>query len=85
VALLEQRKLVTRRANREDMRESLLSLTGAGRSVYEDLVPVALDFTRKLVDAIEPGDRLVFDRVLRLLTERSAALIGESAKAKPER
>jgi len=84
VALLEQRKWVTRRANREDMRESLLSLTAAGRSVYEELVPLALDFARQLVDAIEPDDRLVFDRILKLLTERSAALIAESAKPKPE-
>jgi MarR family len=31
VALLERRKLVTRRANRADLREAFLSLTAAGR------------------------------------------------------
>ena len=36
VAILEQRKLIVRRANRADMRESLLSLTPAGRSIYEE-------------------------------------------------
>ena len=44
VALLESRKLVTRRANRADLREAFLSLTPAGRAMYEDLAPVALDF-----------------------------------------
>ena len=39
VALLERRKLLVRRANRADMRESFLSLTAAGRAMYEDLAP----------------------------------------------
>ena len=36
VAQLEQRKLVARRANRDDLREAFLSLTPAGRAVYEE-------------------------------------------------
>ena len=39
VALLEKRRLVARRANREDMREAFLSLTTAGRAMYEELAP----------------------------------------------
>jgi DNA-binding MarR family transcriptional regulator len=39
VALLEHRKLVTRRANRADLREAFLSLTPAGREIYSELVP----------------------------------------------
>ena len=38
VALLEKRKLLSRRMNQEDMREALLSLTPAGRGIYQDLV-----------------------------------------------
>ena len=37
VAYLEQRKFLTRRANRADLRESFLSLTPGGRAVYEEL------------------------------------------------
>ena len=40
VALLERRKLVTRRANRADLREAFLSLTPAGRAIYNDLAPL---------------------------------------------
>ena len=36
VALLEKRKLVTRRANRDDLREALLSLTPAGEEIYRE-------------------------------------------------
>src|SRR5690242_13204409 len=57
VALLERRRLVARRANRADMREAFLSLTAAGRDVYNDLAPLALDFARQLMDTVESTDR----------------------------
>jgi len=77
VAQLEKRKFVSRRTNRADLRESFLSLTSAGRSVYEDLAPSALEFTKRLVEVIEPTDRAALDRALRKLSERSAALAAE--------
>ena len=64
VALLEKRKLLVRRANRADMRELFLSLTAAGRAMYEELAPHALDFARRLTDILTPGDREAFDRAL---------------------
>ena len=80
VALLEKRKLVTRRANRADLRESFLALTPAGRTMYNDLAPVALDFASRLFEVIEPSDRAAFERAIDRLTERSARLTAEFAK-----
>jgi DNA-binding MarR family transcriptional regulator len=80
VALLEKRKLVVRRANRADLRESFLALTPAGRTMYEDLAPIALEFTQRLSEVIEPADRAAFDRAISRLTERSAKLAAEVAK-----
>ena len=74
VALLEQRKLLLRRANKADMREAFLSLTPAGRAIYQDLAPVAAAFARRLVDAIDPADRAAFDRALTALVERGKKL-----------
>ena len=74
VALLETRKLLTRRANRDDMREHLLALTAAGRAIYQDLVPVASAFARRLTEAVDPADRAAFDRALARLTERAGKL-----------
>lgn len=82
VALLERRKLVTRRANRADLRESLLTLTPAGRTMYEDLAPIALDFANRLSEVIDSADRAAFDRAIDRLTERSAKLAAEVAKGK---
>ena len=80
VALLEKRKLVTRRVNRDDLRESFLTLTPAGRAMYDNLAPVALEFAQRLSDAIDPADRKAFERAIHHLTERSAKLAAEVAK-----
>jgi DNA-binding MarR family transcriptional regulator len=77
VAQLEQRKLLTRRANRADMREAFLSLTPAGRAVYEELAPRALEFTVRLSEAVAAADRAAFDRAMKQLSERSATLVAE--------
>jgi DNA-binding MarR family transcriptional regulator len=78
VAQLEQRKFLTRRANRDDLRESFLSLTSAGRAVYEELAPRALEFTERLSEVVAPADRAAFDRAVQQLTERSAKLVGDT-------
>jgi DNA-binding MarR family transcriptional regulator len=43
VAQLEQRRLLTRKANRADLCESFLTLTPAGRAIYQELAPRAMD------------------------------------------
>jgi DNA-binding MarR family transcriptional regulator len=78
VAHLEERKLLARRANREDMREQLLALTPAGRGIYQDLVPVAAAFAANLAEAIDPADRDAFERALARLIERAAKLTSPS-------
>jgi DNA-binding MarR family transcriptional regulator len=70
VALLARRKLVLRRANKADMREAFLSLTPAGRAIYQDIAPVALALARRFIEAIDPADRAAFDRALKAVTER---------------
>ena len=77
VAQLEQRKFLSRRTNRDDLREAFLSLTPAGRAVYEELAPRALEFTERLSEVVSPSDRAAFDRAVQQLTERSAKLVGD--------
>jgi DNA-binding MarR family transcriptional regulator len=80
VAQLEKRKLLTRRANRADLRESFLSLTPAGRAIYEDMAPIALDFAKRLSDVIDPADREAFERAIDRLIEGSARIAAEVPK-----
>jgi DNA-binding MarR family transcriptional regulator len=79
VALLERRKLVARRANRADLREAFLSLTPAGRDIYSELAPLALDFARQLLQTVDAADRAALDRAIKKLTERSAQLATDIA------
>src|SRR5689334_13459911 len=81
VAELEKRRLLTRRANRADLRESFLSLTAAGRAIYKELAPGALEFARRLGEVIDPADRAAFERAMQRLTERSGAMANEVARA----
>jgi DNA-binding MarR family transcriptional regulator len=82
VAQLEERKFLTRRANRADLRESFLSLTPAGRAVYEELAPSALAFMDRLAEVVAIADRPAFDRAVKQLTKRSAELVAEAEDAK---
>jgi len=79
VALLEKRRLLARRSNRADMRESFLSLTAGGRAMYEELAPHALEFAQRLTEILTPADREAFDRAVKQLTDRSAQLVAEIA------
>jgi DNA-binding MarR family transcriptional regulator len=74
VALLERRRLVSRRINRADLREAFLSLTPAGREIYNELAPAALEFVRQLMETVDPADRAALDRTLTKLIERSSQL-----------
>jgi DNA-binding MarR family transcriptional regulator len=82
VALLEKRKLLARRVNRADLREAFLTLTPAGRAMYDDLAPIALDFAARLSEVVENTDRAAFERAIDRLTERSTKLAAEFAKGK---
>jgi DNA-binding MarR family transcriptional regulator len=74
VAQLERRKLVSRRANRADLREAFLSLTPSGRAIYNELAPAALEFVRQLMEMVDPAERTALDRALTKLIERSEQL-----------
>jgi len=78
VALMEKRRLLARRANREDKREAFLSLTAAGQAMYEEIAPHALDFAKRLTEILTPADREAFNRALKLLTARSAELVADA-------
>ena len=81
VAQLERRKWLARRTNRADLREAFLSLTPAGRVIYDEAAPIALDFVRKLMDTLDAADRAALDRALKKLTERSALIAPDIANS----
>jgi len=53
---------------------AFLSLTVAGRGIYNELAPIALDFADQLLESVDAADRASLDWALIRLTERSAQL-----------
>ena len=59
---------------RDDRRRSVLQVSDAGKSVYREIAPMALEFERALRDALPPDDCATLDRALGILTERAETL-----------
>lgn len=68
-ALLE-RGLLLREMHSDDRRRSVLALSPAGFEVYDQIVPLALDYERRLLDSLSPGERRRFDTLLDALLHR---------------
>lgn len=71
VAALEQRGLVSRTINKDDLREAFLALTDSGLVVYRDLVPVARAFEGQLRACLSSDELAQLDIILAKLTVRS--------------
>ncbi|QCK85830.1 winged helix-turn-helix transcriptional regulator [Phreatobacter aquaticus] len=76
VAALSERDLLERRANEQDLRAAFLTLSPAGRAIYDDLVPVAKAYAEALTEGLNAGERAVLDRLVTALTERGLRLMG---------
>lgn len=71
VARLETGGRVRRDAVRGDRRRQQLALTREGRDVYNRVVPWALEYERRLVEALDPAALRALDDALHRLTERA--------------
>jgi DNA-binding MarR family transcriptional regulator len=70
VAALRRQGRIERRIDARDRRRSQLSLSAAGQRVYDEVVPFARRFERRLLAALSPADRTALDRIVgRLLDE----------------
>ncbi len=71
--VLEDRDLIGRAPNKHDGRSHHLALTGTGRELYDQIVPLAQAMERQLERALEPGDA---DR-LQLILARLRQVVAE--------
>jgi len=67
VARLLERHLLTRKVDTNDRRRSILELTRTGVSVYDEVTPVATDYTRRLLAGLTADEKSLLDRLLRKL------------------
>jgi DNA-binding MarR family transcriptional regulator len=57
-----------------DRRRTQLALTSAGQRVYARVVPMALEYERRLMTPLSKRDRATLDRLLRVLLGRAVEL-----------
>lgn len=72
-AALVARGLIGQRANPEDGRSHLLSLTDAGQSLYAEVAPAALAMERELVASLSAEERSLLDQLLRRVETAAGA------------
>ncbi len=74
VATLNRKKMLAKRANRDDKREAFLSLSPIGLEVYESIAPAAQALSQRMFGDVSAEDRAAFERVLDTVTARAASL-----------
>lgn len=74
VARLVAAKRVAARADREDARRQLLSLTAAGESLHARIAPIALASEERLLATFEQGERARLNALIDRLLEAAKRL-----------
>lgn len=76
VTALLRRGLVERVTDRADRRRASLRLSARGKALHSRIVPIALDYEKRLVAALDAGERRRLDALTDRLLERARALGG---------
>jgi DNA-binding MarR family transcriptional regulator len=71
---LLQRRLIKRLPNGEDRRSHRLAMTAAGQRLYDQIVPMALEYQARLLSGIERSDIAKLEQLLRRLEQSALAL-----------
>lgn len=69
---LQARGIVSRSYAPDDRRERIVTLTDAGRALYREIVPYALERETKLLAVLTPEEIAVLDRAMRKLSKKLA-------------
>ena len=65
----------------DDRRRSVLHVSATGAAVYREVAPLALEYERALLEALQPQQRAALDLALRQLTQRADTLATDLRKA----
>jgi DNA-binding MarR family transcriptional regulator len=71
---LLRRRLIRRLPNKRDGRSHRLQLTAAGRRLYQQIVPLALDYQARLLTGLERTQVLQLEAMLKRLEECAVTL-----------
>ncbi len=72
--VLEERGLIRRVPNESDGRSHLLALTGEGRAIHEEVMPMAIATEGELFDGFSSQERAQFRELLGRMRSRAGAI-----------
>ncbi len=75
--LLEERGLAQRTPNEQDGRSHLLDLTGEGRAMHSEIMPIALEMESKLFEGFTEDELELFRALLHRSRDRAEELTGD--------
>ena len=84
VKVLEERGLVGRVPNPGDGRSHLLELTGEGRAIHAEVMPLAQAIERELLDGLADGEEAILRRLLARMRNRAGQLMQALQQQGPE-
>ncbi|MDM7944032.1 MAG: MarR family transcriptional regulator [Hydrogenophaga sp.] len=73
ITALAGKKLIARVVIPSDRRQARVSLTEAGRALYDEFLPVVVELNRQLLLALEPDEVAQLDALVQRLAERARA------------
>ena len=79
VRVLEERGLIARLPNPGDGRSQLLELTGEGRAIHAEVMPLALATERDLLARFAPDQQAMLRTMLEQMRAQAEAMLGEQA------
>lgn len=85
VKVLEDRGLIARVPNPDDGRSHLLELTGEGRAIHAEVMPLARATERELLAELTPDEEAALRRLLAGLRQRAGQLAGDGQGPVPKR
>ena len=74
---LSESRLVTRRTDKVDRRRAMVAMTPKGRTVYDEIVPLALSREEILLQGLSRDEQTQLDALLNKLATRAETLAGE--------
>jgi DNA-binding MarR family transcriptional regulator len=74
VASLLDTRRIERRTAKSDRRRSVLRLSKAGETVYDQVSPLALAYEKHLLEPLDDRERMALDRLLRILLGRATEM-----------
>ena len=77
--VLEERGLVARSPNTRDGRSHHLALTDAGRAMFDEIMPLALDMEKRLFSCLSASETDEFKATLGKLLDRAGAMLDGKA------